>query len=461
MTSKHTSFFFFSFAFALCSLQVSAQYITTFAGVGTAGYSGDGTPCFEAQLNHPTGIATYGYVTQYIADEANHVIRKVDNLHNISTFAGSVAGTTDCNNCNANAAKLISPYGIAVDGFNNVYIADFGANVVRKVNTSGIILTVAGTGTAGYTGDGGPALSATLDHPYAVALDVAGNLYISDAQNNVIRKVDGTGKITTFAGTGYGAGLTTGHGDYTGDGGPATAARLNFPEGLGTDKFGNLFIADVSNNVIRKVDANKNITTCVGSGVAGYTGDGGAAKSARLNFPSGVAADGLGNIYIADQGNNAIRKVTIGGVISTIAGTFTAGYFGDGALAVNAQLNHPAGITVDGNGLVYFADYGNSVIRLIGPASIVNAVQPVHNAVADVKVYPNPSNGSFTVEIPQTGNAATITVTDMVGRIIQTKTIEGTIAQQVNFNLSNIPSGNYILKINSGDLTFRDKIVIW
>jgi type IX secretion system substrate protein/NHL repeat-containing protein len=464
MSSKHTSLFLF--AFILCISQVKAQYITTFAGtgygsgLGTGGYNGDGGLCFEAQLYNPTGVATYGYVTQYIADQGNHVIRKIDNRHIITTFAGSVTASSSCDGCDATTTKLTSPYGIAVDAYNNVYIADYGANVVRKVNTAGVIRTIAGNDTAGYSGDGGQAIHARLNHPYGVTVDAVGNIYISDAQNNVIRKVDGTGTITTYAGTGYGAGLAAGHGDYTGDGGPATGARLNFPAGITADKFGNLFIADASNSVIRKVNASGAISTYAGTGLAGYYGDGGAPGSARFSFPSGVAVDVLGNLFIADQGNNVIREVTTTGTISTIAGVPTPGFFGDGALAVNAQLNHPSGLAVDGNGLVYVADYGNNVIRLIGPASIVNAVKPVSNPAQDVKLYPNPSNGSFTVEIPQTSTKTTITVTDMMSRVIEAKIVDGLNATKIDLTLKNTPAGNYIIQITAGDFTYRDKLVI-
>src|ERR1035437_6449235 len=276
MRPKHTSLYFFAFAFVLCSFQLKAQYITTFAGTGTGGYTGDGGPAFGAELFNPTGVATYGYVTQYIADQANHVIRKVDFRHNISTFAGNDTTSYNCDGCDAT--------------------------------------------------------SASLNHPYGIALDVSGNLYIADAQNNVIRKVDGSGIISTYAGTGYGAGLTIGHGGYTGDGGLASAERLNFPEGVAVDIHGSLYIADASNDVIRKVSASDTITTYAGNGSLGYGGDGGAAHSAQLNFPTGIAVDGLGNVYIADQGNNTIREVSPAGIISTISGRITSGYNGDGGM---------------------------------------------------------------------------------------------------------------------------------
>ena len=229
--------------------------------------------------------------------------------YRIDTFAGTRAVR---DNGPAVNARLWDPQGVAVDGAGNLFIADSLNDRIRKVDASGTITTVAGTGELGFSGDGGPATSARLSRPNDVAVDGAGNLFIADSGNNRIRKVDATGTISTVAGTGRTGG---------GDGGPAVQAQLHGPSGVAVDGAGNVFIADRYNYRIRKVDSAGVITTVAGTGVRGSSGDGGPATSARLSGAEGVAVDGAGNVYIADEGNDRIRKVDSAGVITTVAGT--------------------------------------------------------------------------------------------------------------------------------------------
>jgi sugar lactone lactonase YvrE len=240
------------------------------------------------------------------------------------------------------SATLNGPSSVAIDNAGNYYISDSGNNRVRKVGTNGIITTYAGTGLAGYGGDGGPATGATIV-PGAIALDAAGNLYIVDGNN--IRRVDVNGTIATIAGTSQPG--------FSGDGGPAVNAQLNQPLGLTVDSAGNIYVADTSNFRVRKIDPSGNITTVAGNGIPGSTGDGGAATSAGLADPAGVAVDSLGNIYIAD---GRVRKVNTSGTITTIAGTSQPGFSGDGGLAVKAQLNAAQGVAVDAGNNVYVTD---------------------------------------------------------------------------------------------------------
>ncbi len=234
----------------------------------------------------------------------------------------------------ATAAWLRAPAGVALDGSGNLYIADRDNRRIRKVDAAGNITTVAGTGQCCYNGDGGAATEARLRNPYDVALDTAGNLYIADRNNQRIRKVDASsGVITTVAGDG-----TAGFG---GDGGPAAEAQLRNPQGVALDAAGNLYIADRNNHCIRKVDAAGVITTVAGDGTAGYSGDGGPATAAQLRNPRGVAVDGSGNLYIADLDNHCIRKVDAAGVIATVAGNGTAGLSGNDAAATAARLRAP------------------------------------------------------------------------------------------------------------------------
>ena len=228
-------------------------------------------------------------------------MRKVDALGIISTYAGNGVFGFSGDGANATGASFRNPMGLAVDNLGNLYIADIGNHVIRKVDPTGRITTVAGNDTAGYTGDGGMAIHATLDSPYAVAIDKRGNLFITDYMNDVIRKVGTNDTITTFAGDGL-------HG-YLGDNGPATGAELYFPRGIAVDTFGNLFIADAYNNVIRKVDTRDTITTIVGNGSHSFSGDLGNPLSATLYNPYGIAIDAYGSLYIADANNQRVRKV--------------------------------------------------------------------------------------------------------------------------------------------------------
>ena len=229
-----------------------------------------------------------------------------------------------------------------VDAAGNLFIADGSNNRIRKVDPAGTISTVAGTGVGGgfgFSGDGGPATGAQLNAPFGVFVDAAGNLFIADVGNHRIRKVDPAGTISTVAGTGVG-----GFSGFSGDGGPATEAQLHFPAGVFVDAAGNLFIADASNHRIRKMDPAGTISTVAGTGVEGFSGDGGPATEAQLHFPAGVFVDAAGNLFIADASNHRIRKVDPAGTISTVAGTGTAGFSGDGGPATGAQLNGPSGV---------------------------------------------------------------------------------------------------------------------
>ncbi len=344
-------------------VDASAGNISTVAGTGAFGYGGDGAAATAARLNSHSGVAADGSGNLYIADSGNHRIRKVDaSTGNISTVAGTGTAGYSGDGAAATSARLRSPRGVAVDGAGNLYIADYSNRRIRKVDAStGNISTVAGTGLLGYSGDGGAATSARLSNPYGVAVDGSGNLYIADTNNHRIRRVDAaTGNISTVAGSG-----ATGNigGAYSGDGGAATSARLNAPIGVAVDGSGNLYIADRNNHRIRKVTASTgNISTVAGSGTQGSSGDGAAATAAQISRPRGVAVDGSGNLYIANQDNNSIRKVDAStSNISTVAGRATS----DGAAATAAQLNFPYDAAADGSGNLYIADAGSHSIRKV------------------------------------------------------------------------------------------------
>lgn len=343
--------------------------ITTVVGTGVAGYSGDGGPAISARINSPRNLFVDGAGNLYIADRFNHCIRKMTPSGIITTVAGTGVAGFSGDGGPATAARLREPTGVVMDGAGNLYFADHFNHRIRKVDIGGIITTVAGTGVVGFSGDGGLATAARLNFPAETEVDAAGNLYIADQLNDRVRKVNTSGIITTVAGTGVAG--------FSGDGGPATAARLHEPIDLIFDGIGNLYVADYENQRVRKVDTGGIITTVVGTGVAGSSGDGGLATVAQLNGPIEVELDGAGNLYIVDIGNNRVRKVNTGGIITTVAGTSVAGFSGDGGLATAAQLDGPNGAAVDGSGNLYIADRDNHRIRK------VFAAPPIPNAGAD------------------------------------------------------------------------------
>ena len=349
----------FSYQWRLNGNDLPQDIISTVAGNGSFGFSGDGGAATNARLWFPWGVALDTAGNIYIADYNNNRIRKVDASGIITTVAGKANAAYSGDGGPATNAGLFYPHGVALDAAGNLYIADQNNNRIRKVATNGIISTVAGNGTAPYTGDGGAATNASLYNPIAATLDVAGNLFIADRSHQRIRKVDTNGTITTVAGNGsYG---------FSGDGASATNASLSGPCGVAFDALGNLYIADSGNNRVRVVDTNGIITTVAGNGSSSHSGDGGAATNASLGGPDGVAFDVFGDLYIADYNNNRIRKVDPRGIITTVAGSGIAGYSGDGATATNANLQHPAGVASDAFGNLYITDTGNNRIRKVLP----------------------------------------------------------------------------------------------
>jgi sugar lactone lactonase YvrE len=340
---------------ALCG-----QTITTVAGNGTAASTGDGGQATAASLNSPSGAAVDSSGNLFIADTGSSVIRKVNaSTGIITTVAGNGSFGFSGDGGPATAASLNQPNALAIDGAGNLFISDITNNRVRRV-TNGTITTVAGDGTAAFGGDGGPATAASLNQPTGVAVDGSGNLFIADRFNGRVRRVDAsTGIITTVAGNGsFG---------FSGDGGPATAAPLNHPTGVAVDGSGNLFIVDSSNQRIRQV-SNGVITTVAGNGTHGFSGDGGPATAAALNFPWGIAVDGAGNLFVADQFNFRVRRVDAStGIITTVAGTGQSGFSGDGGPATAANVD-PFAVALDSTGNLFIADPSNSRIRRVGSA---------------------------------------------------------------------------------------------
>ena len=345
--------------------QINAQIISTIVGNGsgagtyTCCYSGDGGQAINAELNAPYGIAIDALKNVYIADGHNHVIRKVDTSGIITTIAGIDSLGFSGDGGIATLAKLSNPTSVAIDSFGNLYIADTDNCRIRRVSTTGIITTVVGNGTFGYAGDGGQAAAAEIHYPRGLTFDTHGNLYFADSYNHVIRKVDTAGIITTIAG------MSTVWGAPYGEGGLATNAALNYPTGVAVDVIGNVYIIDMGQNRIHKVDTNGIINFFAGNGVNLYSGDGGPADSAGIQNPNGIAFDASGNLYIADTQNHRVRVINTSGIINTFAGNGIGGFSGDGGLATNAELHTPYGVATDAFGNVYIADTENNRIRKV------------------------------------------------------------------------------------------------
>jgi sugar lactone lactonase YvrE len=473
--------------------------ITTIAGNGSSNQPGDGSPATNFSLSTPSDIAVDASGNLLIATIDNNRIRKLTPAGFISTIVGSGNFGYSGDGGPALAARLAGPQAVAVDSSGNIFIADSNNYRVRKVTTGGVINTVAGNGTYSYAGDGGPAALSALNYPIGLARDSGGNLFVADYSNSRIRKITPGGVISSFVNnltspisvaveptsgnvftadcdnrvymatpaggvanlfatgpwffcsyyynytsSGYGGGVAaspsgnvyvadtynsrifrisngtsilvagTGQYGFAGDGGPATAARLGYPTGLALDTQGNLYIADAGNSRIRKVTPEGIISTVAGNGTYTYTGDGGPAIAAGFNTPSAVALDAGGNIFIADTYNNAIRKVTPEGIISTVAGNGVAGFSGDGGPAISAQLNAPLGLEVDASGNLFIADTNNNRIRRVGLVMTVPTLATLSTTIGGQGSTVNVTLSGTSFSNPLTINAGSgITVSNV------------------------------------------------
>jgi Bacterial Ig-like domain (group 3)/NHL repeat len=369
--------------------------VTTSAGTGAVGYTGDGGAATSATLASPSAVAYDASGNLYLADAQNHVVREISKNGQISTIAGTGIEGYSGDGTAATTALLDTPTGVAVDAAGNVYIADSHNHRIRKVS-GGTIATVAGTGIAGFSGDGNAATAAQLSLPSAVAVDSSGNVYIADTNNQRIRKITGT-TITTIAGEGEEL--------YAGDGAAATAAVLDLPTGVAVDASGNVYIADRHNHRVRMITLAGTISTVAGSGIpsfsGGFSGDGASASAATLAKPSGVSVDGAGNIYIADTDNQRVRQVS-SGTVTTVAGSNQQGFAGDSGPATNAILNSPRAAASDAYGNLTIADKLDERLRMA-------AVPTLTFASAGVGT----SSGAQSVTVANTGSAS-ITVASII-----------------------------------------------
>lgn len=408
---------------------IEAQTVSTLAGSSTTGFL-DG-PAATAQFNTPTGIAIDGSGSIFIADQYNSRIRKLSTSAVVSTYAGT--GAFSFSDGPVATAELKYPYGVAVDAAGTVYIADQVNNRIRVVSTSGIVSTLAGTGVAGYLD--GPGATAKFNGPKGIAVDAIGNVYVGEGNGLRIRKIDVAGNVTTIAGTGVFGYLD----------GPGTTAMFGVPTALAVDAVGNIYVGDVSH--IRKIDVMNNVTTYAGSGLAGFAD--GPALSATFASAEGIAIDAAGNLYIADATNHRIRKITTAGMVSTLAGSGAYGYL-DGA-ASTAQFHTPNGVAVDAVGNVYVIDQYNKRVRKI--SGVTTDLSDNTTSKPVFELYPNPtselininvSNLSVTEMVTEQGRSIEVTITNTLGQVVLNDKITNT---QSSFNVQHFVSGVYFVTV--------------
>lgn len=435
----------FFFIFLLFPLFSHAQIIKTIVGGVSAGFGGDGGPATAGILNSPYGVALDDDGNLYICDKSNNRVRKVNITGIISTVAGSGTLGYFGDGSLATNAQISAPLNVAIDHKGNLYIADAGNNRIRKV-AGGIISTVAGTGVAGFNGDGIAATLAMLNQPVGLAVDDAGSIYIGDALNYRIRKIDTFGVIHSIAGTGVSG--------FSSDGAAADTSQIHHCISLKVDHEGNIFFVDSSR--IRRINSFGILSTVAGITIMGYGGDGGIATSAMI-YPEAIDVDVAGNIYVADGSNQRIRKVTTDGYINTIAGNGMVGLSGDGGDPLLAQLCHPAGIAVNTVNDIYFSNQCGASVRkitILGDG-VLSSLSSDKNTV---RIFPNPTDGKFSLQITTQvmGNAKVI-LSNIHGAILDELSVPSN--ELVSIETCQIP-GVYVVSVHVGCEHYSEKLIV-
>ena len=441
------------FICACMKLQAQVNIITTIAGNGIGIYGDsvhDGGPATNAEVRLPEGLCLDNKGNIYIAEAGNNRVRKIDAFTGIiTTIGGTGMHGFSGDNGPATAAEFVSPEAVFTDTAGNVYIADGGNSRIRKITVAtGIVTSIAGSGPSGLSGggdsgDGGPATNARINGPTGLCLDKSGNIYLADWGNNKIKKIDAaTGIIATVAGNGSAV--------YPGDGLQATNVGISGPIQVFVDNFGDMFICDEYNHAVRRVSATTNIiNTIAGNGAAGFSGDGGPATNAELYLPVGVFVDKQQDIFIAEWGNGTIRKIAaLTGIIATVAGTGTRGFSGDGGPATNATLKC-ADVFLDKYGTIYIADYNNNRIRMVRDTTLrVGVATPpgLPKGEEMLCMFPTPARDELTIEC---GEESEVRIYNLVGQQILffpfeklRKTKNGVV-----LDVGYLPSGTYLVQV--------------
>lgn len=402
----------FTVLVCLCAAISQGQTITTFAGGGLCTYSGNNGPATSAGIAGPGSITGDNAGNIYVSELESFAVRKIAPSGTITTYAGTGIGGYSSDGGAASSASLLATGGIYADKWGNIYITD-GGRKIRKVAPTGIIETFAGNWSGSFSGDGGPAIAAGIQ-VRAITADTAGNILLAGGQR--IRKVDASGNISTIAGTGVLG--------FSGDGGPATNAQFGYINQMFVDKDNNIYFCDEYNHRIRRIDANGIITTIAGAGYGTYGGDGVAATSTKIRGPEGVYMDSCGNLYFSEAEGSAIRIVNRAGFIYTLAGTGEYGFAGDGGPARTAVLNVPQDLFISANHDLYFSDYMNCRVRKIALPRCDSLVFPA--AVGEVTtnepgltVWPNPATNELQLQLNLPGATAHVAIVTLTGRTVQ------------------------------------------
>jgi trimeric autotransporter adhesin len=425
----------------LFGISSEAQIITTFAGNGiTTSITGDGGPATAGSINGANGGAFDKSGNYYVCDNLGHRLRMVTPSGIISTVAGNGSSGYLGDGGPATAAKLRNPASVAIDSHDNLYINDLSNYVIRKVSAStGIISTFAGTGVSGYNGDNIPATDAQLGGVQDISFDTAGNLYLVDQVNFRVRKINTSGIISTIAGSGGFSSLGTG------DGGAATAATFNFLSSVVVDKAGNVFVSDLSAAKIRRISTSGIITTIAGNGIYTYSGDNIPATDAQF-APLRFGFDRTENIVIGDKVNERVYRIDDAGIFHCIVGTGITGYGGDGGPATAATLNYPAGIVYDTCGNLYIAESTGRRVRKVAfnPLCWPISVRDVSATQVAVMIFPDPA--TTTLVIAGTEKIDKIAVLNIAGQMIMDESY--TNKQTVTLDVKHLQPGMYLLRIN-------------
>ena len=426
-----------------------AQYsVSTYAGTGAAGLI-NGT-LTTAQFTNSFGICRDNSGTIYIADNGNNCIRKITTAGIVSTYAGSAtAGYIDGN---ATTALFNNPTGVCADDSGNVYVADFLNQRIRKINTSGIVSTIAGSGVSGY--NDGIGIAAQFNYPRGICIDHNYNIYVGDSWNHRIRKITLNGNVTTYAGGGMSIGVGS-IGAYIDA--ADTTARFYTPCGVAVNDSGNVFVADAYNHRIREINTSRVVTTVIGSGATGVGMGGygnGPALSALLNVPTELFVDSAGNIYIGDTFNNRVRKMNnMSGMVINMAGNGTAGFVN--GIDTLAEFNFPRGIIADNNGIVYVVDYNNNRVRMIAPFN-AGTNDLYHNN--SINFYPNPASSTIAIHQSTPSTNQQLLITNILGEEIYHQPINN--STQITIDISQWSNGVYFYQIRNDKETLQGKFVV-